>query len=115
MIHRFRLSRTLFAVPSMLLLALLSLACHSPPSTSQADSADPAASPIVSEPQDPPPAEVDQKPVSYEPAYPAEVSADGLDADDAAQQEQAHSHGGDEHSHGEGAHEHGGDGDEHGH
>ena len=44
--------------------------------------------------------------VTYEPAYPEDVSAEGLDADDAAQQE-THSHGGAEHSHDDGG-DHGG-------
>ena len=54
--------------------------------------------------------------VEYEPAYPEEVSAEGLAESDAAQQEEAHAHGdethvhegaGDEeHDHGDGGHSH---------
>lgn len=40
--------------------------------------------------------------VAYEPAYPAEVSEEGLSEQDTAQQRASHSHGGEEHSHGEG-------------
>jgi hypothetical protein len=40
--------------------------------------------------------------VAYEPAFPADVSAEGLSATDAAQQETPHSHeGGEEHTHAE--------------
>lgn len=55
--------------------------------------------------------------VTYEPAYPEEVSAEGLSDEDAAQQENAHDHdGGAGHEHGEGAHSHDGEaGDDHGH
>lgn len=47
---------------------------------------------------------------SYEPAYPADVSADGLTEEDVAQQVGTHSHGdGEEHSHAdEAGHSHGG-------
>lgn len=57
--------------------------------------------------------------VTYEPAYPEEVSEQGLSDTDVAQQE-THSHGGEEHSHGDGDHSHGdgehshGEGEEHG-
>ena len=54
--------------------------------------------------------------VAYEPAYPADVSSEGLSEEDVAQQEAGlsrpgHSHGGDEHSHGDGDHTHGEDED----
>ena len=52
--------------------------------------------------------------IVYEPAYPADVSTEGLGAQDVSQQEGPHSHdGGSEHSHGEGEkHE---EDDDHGH
>ena len=62
--------------------------------------------------------------VTYEPAYPADVSEEGLREEDVAQQEkhshdggEAHSHGeGDEHSDDHGDHAHGeGEGDDHDH
>jgi hypothetical protein len=68
--------------------------------------------------------------VTYEPAYPADVSEEDLSAADAGQQTVTHSHGGEEHSHGEDDHTHdeghahddgdasdddGGSDDEHGH
>lgn len=45
--------------------------------------------------------------VAYEPAYPTDVSAEGLSDEDVAQQEFGHAHGGEEHSHGDGSHTHG--------
>lgn len=53
---------------------------------------------------DPPAADV-----TYEPAYPAEVSEEGLSEEDAAQQQTTHAHGGEEHSHadeGDDGHDH---------
>jgi hypothetical protein len=56
--------------------------------------------------------------VTYEPAYPEEVSAEALSDEDVSQQDAAHghaegaehAHGDDQHSHGEGAdHDHGQD------
>jgi hypothetical protein len=44
--------------------------------------------------------------VTYEPAYPTEVSEEGLDEEDVTQQTTTHSHGGAEHSHGDGEHSH---------
>ena len=53
--------------------------------------------------------------VSYEPAYPAEVSEEGLSEADVAQQEGAHNHG-EEADHGEAGHTHGDDdADDHDH
>ena len=57
-------------------------------------SADPA--PATSAPEDE---------VTYVPAYPEDVSDEGLSDEDVAQQE-AHSHGEEEHSHGEEDHSH---------
>jgi len=48
---------------------------------------------------EPPPPDASSE-VSYEPAYPEDVSSEGLSEDDVAQQE-THSHGGEEHSHDE--------------
>lgn len=62
--------------------------------------------------------------VTYEPAYPAEVSEEGLSEEDVAQQRQEHSHEdgeersheGEEHGHEDGGHTHGEDeGDDHDH
>lgn len=50
----------------------------------------------------PPAAEAEQAPdaeIAYEPAYPADVSEEGLTDADTSQQENTHSHGGVEHSH----------------
>lgn len=48
--------------------------------------------------------------VAYEPAYPEEVSDEGLTEEDTAQQETAHSHDGEgEHSHGPDSHSDGTD------
>ncbi len=44
--------------------------------------------------------------VNYEPAYPEEVSTEGLDEKDK-RQAASHSHGGDEHTHGGETHSHG--------
>ena len=48
--------------------------------------------------------------VTYEPAFPADVSEEGLSEGDVAQQETVHSHGDEEHTHGddETDHVHGG-------
>jgi hypothetical protein len=51
--------------------------------------------------------------VEYEPAYPGEVSSEGLTEGDVAQQETTHSHGGEEHSHDDGDEHAHDDGDEH--
>lgn len=53
--------------------------------------------------------------VTYEPAYPEDVSPEGLSEEDAAQQQQVHSHGGEPHAHDEEEEhgEHGDDGHEH--
>lgn len=52
--------------------------------------------------------------VAYEPAYPTDVSAEGLSAQDVSQQEIPHRHdGGEEHTHGEG--EDAAESDDHGH
>ena len=68
----------------------------------------PAESPAAAE--SPTPSETEPAAeVTYEPAYPEEVSEDGLSEDDKDQQEDTHSHGdGTTHSHGdEGDHSHG--------
>lgn len=64
------------------------------PATTEAPAADAEASSTPSEQ------------VAYEPAYPAEVSAEGLGEQDVAQQEAGHSHDGEEHSHDDGDHSH---------
>lgn len=105
-----------------ILLALLSLACGPPASAPDTeDSEPPAAAATHDGSESNTPAEV-----TFEPAYPTDVSTEELDADDTAQQ-QTHSHGDGEHSHGEGEHSHDdehshgedehshGDGDEHAH
>ena len=101
-------------VPALLLpilwLAVLGTGCQSPPDESPPPSsgAAPAASKAAerSGSGEPGSAEMSaEDAVSYEPAYPADVSTEALDADDVAQQ-QTHSHGGAEHSHDE---EHGGE------
>ena len=61
-----------------------------------ADESDAASSPA---------AESDAQ-VEYEPAYPTDVSAEGLSEDDVSQHEAAHSHGEEEHTHGEDSHTH---------
>ncbi|MDY7094819.1 MAG: hypothetical protein SX243_17745 [Acidobacteriota bacterium] len=58
--------------------------------------------------------------VQFEPAYPEDVSSEGLSEEDMAQQEAGHSHseGGDhegDHSHGEEDHSHGEDEENHDH
>lgn len=116
------ISHTVSTLFACTLLALLGLACGQPasdapaPSTEEppAAAADGAEAPAGDE-------------VTFEPAYPTDVSTEGLDDDDTAQQ-QSHSHGSDthshddgEHSHDDGDHSHGedehshGDGDEHAH
>ena len=62
----------------------------------------------------PSPAATPTPDVTYEPAYPSEVNAAGLNDEDVAQQETTHSHGGEQHEHGDGEHEHG-DGEQHEH
>lgn len=44
--------------------------------------------------------------VAYEPAYPEEVSAEGLSEEDAAQQAGEHAHGDETHNHGDGGEHH---------
>ena len=54
--------------------------------------------------------------VAYEPAYPDDVSTEGLSEEDQEQQEAQHSHGdGEEHSHGDGSHSHDSEPDDHAH
>ncbi len=53
-------------------------------------------------------AEAAAEAVEYEPAYPAEVSGEGLSEEDVAQQQTGHSHDGGEHSHGPDGHSHDG-------
>ena len=91
---------------SLLLLTVVLAACGSPEPNEPA-SAETSASEGTG---------VDAGATTYEPAYPAEVSAEGLTEEDIAQQEATHSHGdGEEHAHGdEGDHAHG-EGDEHAH
>ena len=47
--------------------------------------------------------------VEYEPAYPTDVSAEQLSAEDVEQQRATHTHEGEEDTHDEGEHTHGGD------
>ena len=93
------LLRSLSSFP-LVLAAAWAIGCGGPSDHAAGEAAAPAAaaSPAAT--------------VAFEPAYPAEVSAEGLSAQDAAQQETPHSHdGGEEHTHGE---EKGDEGD-HGH
>ena len=100
-----RLSRHSFHPFSILLFALLCLACQ-PPSSTSSDASSPANSPSKAESPNTPESDPARVQVSYEPAYPADVSAEGLDADDTAQQE-PHAADNTEHSHGDGyAHDH---------
>ena len=92
-----------------LLLTVLATACQQPAAELPAPeqpTAPTARSALADEPQ---------QDLTYEPAYPADVSSEGLDADDTAQQT-THSHGGEGHSHGEDSHTHdeGGQGGGHG-
>lgn len=99
-----------------LALAFTGLACGS----AEAPPPDAAAPP-----SDPPPpaAEAGAGGVTYEPAYPEEVSSEGLSEGDVAQQEashsqgadEEHSHGGDEHTHDAADHPHDGPEADHSH
>ena len=98
-----------------LLLIALTVACHpggahdEPPSHDRAEPTR-TASPEGGSPQG---REGTSEGVTYVPAYPADVSTEGLDAEDVAQQESL-SHGEDGHDHGEDGHDHGEDGHDHG-
>ena len=84
---------------SLLSIPLFALACQN------GESAEPAG-------EEPAAAEAPASDVTYEPAYPTDVSEEGLSEGDTAQQQATHSHGGDEHSHAEGEdHPHGEDED----
>lgn len=62
------------------------------------------------------PSDTEATDVAYEPAYPAEVSPEGLSAEDTAQQTAAHTHGdGEPHVHGDGEDHTHGDGEAHTH
>lgn len=76
-------------------LAVISLACQQPASDEAAT--DPSTRTDTTT--------ASQPDVEYEPAYPSEVSSEGLSEGDVAQQETTHSHDDDEHSH-EGAEMH---------
>lgn len=82
-----------FLLLSTLLLGLGSTACGG--DSGQEPSPDPST-----EAEAPAP-EAGSEEVAYEPAFPEDVSAEGLSDEDVAQQE-SHSHGGEEHTHGEG-------------
>lgn len=82
---------------SILLLFLGLTACGAPPETT----GEPASAADT-----PPPAVSDEAAVTYEPAYPEDVSQEGLTDADTTQQE-THGHDdGTEHSHAEGDHSH---------
>ncbi len=92
-------------IPWLLLLTTLAATFSScrpgesePPSTPAPEQTEPTAA----EPS--PPASSEE--VAYEPAYPADVSSEGLSEEDVAQQEADHSHDGGEHSHDGGDHTH---------
>jgi hypothetical protein len=53
--------------------------------------------------------------VAFEPAYPEEVSSEGLAAEDVRQQEMPHSHGSDAHAHDDGEDHHDHDDGDHAH
>lgn len=56
----------------------------------------------------------DSRDVEFEPAYPEEVSQEGLAAEDVRQQETPHGHGSEAHAHDdEGAHAHDDEGEDH--
>lgn len=89
---------------STLTFTLYAIGCQSreasePPAAQEAAAAEAAAS---SRPTPEEPAES----VTYEPAYPSDVSAEGLSDEDTAQQEASHAHGGEEHTHGGEEHAH---------
>lgn len=63
------------------------------------DTVEPAAEGPAAEAEVDTPASAATDGVEYEPAYPEEVSAEGLAESDAAQQEEAHSHGDETHTH----------------
>ena len=74
--------RALLRIPFLFALALVALACGGGPPDSTAATESPAPE------------------VSYEPAYPDDVSSEGLSEEDEAQQGELHSHGdGVEHRH----------------
>ena len=100
-------TRVLAALFAVLLLAGALAACGG--SDDRATAADSRAPAAVAEPG--PPA----SDVAYEPAYPADVSSEGLSEGDVAQQETPHSHdGGEEHTQGD-EEVHGEDEGDHGH
>ncbi len=84
---------------STLTLALVSTACRGEPA--EPATIDEAAASIEAPATASPDAGV-----AYEPAYPAEVSQEGLEDEDKTQQEASHSHGGEEHAHDDGSHSH---------
>lgn len=100
---------------STLLLVLLATSCRngdrSEPSAAEEPAAAEAPATAGEATADSPAADV-----SYEPAYPADVSEEGLSEEDAAQQQTTHAHGGEEHSHAEeDGHAHGEGEGEHSH
>lgn len=103
------------SIPTVLFAAVATLfvACGGGEPVREAETDSAATSPTAGESA--PPAAGDA--VTYEPAYPEEVSAEGLSDEDAAQQEGAHSHDGEAgHDHAGGEHSHDGEaGDDHGH
>ncbi len=99
-----RTQTLLFA--SMLAIVVVSCqpgesATQAPP-TAESPAAEPAAAETPAEDATPPDATTPAGEVTYEPAYPADVSSEGLSEEDTAQQEGSeHSHGGATHTHGE--------------
>lgn len=95
-----------FVAPlSILPLVFLVAGCHGEPNERAAD---PPGAAEASASGGEATAESPASDVTYEPAYPTDVSEEGLSQEDTAQQQATHSHGGEEHSHGEGdEHSHG--------
>lgn len=96
---------------ALAVLLVLAVACGGTAEAPDGAAAEPAAT--ESSTADAPAGDAGE--VSYEPAYPEEVSEEGLSEEDTAVQgSAAHDPGDDSHEHGEDSHEHG-DEDGHGH
>ncbi len=92
---------------SLLLSSMLTIAVVSCQSSEPEPPPAPAAEPNATGSAAPDPVATDaptppaSEEVAYEPAYPADVSSEGLSDEDEAQQKAGHSHGDATHSHGE--------------
>ena len=106
----------LLSIPS---LVVLSVGCQNGESEQPSAAEEPAAAEAAAGPEETGEAGTEPQAtgVTYEPAYPTDVSDEGLSEEDAAQQQTTHSHdGGEEHAHGEGEdHAHGEGDDDHAH